>query len=85
MAGVHKLQVCRLLQMPLTALELTAAPQGHGCFQGIRRAARVWQGGQAESLSRRGRLAGLPHLPLHQLMRALQRLQRISLTHAQHK
>lgn len=44
MAGVHKLQVCRLLQMPLTALELTAAPQGHGCFQGIRRAARVWQG-----------------------------------------
>ena len=51
---------------------LSARAQEHGGLQGIRRAARVWQGRQAEDLSWRRRAAGLAYLPLGQLVLTLQ-------------
>ena len=51
---------------------LSARAQEHRGLQGIRWAARVWQGRQAEDLSWRRRAAGLAYLPLVQLVLTLQ-------------
>jgi hypothetical protein len=51
---------------------LSARAQEHRSLQGIRWAARVWQGRQAKNLSWRRRAAGLAYLPLVQLVLTLQ-------------